>query len=411
MKSWKQTLLVLSLLPLLGTACGGKKEGAEGPPVDSSQGGLDAGQKFDGVRDYAKTKVNGCDSGSGTAVGAKSALMSGDFAGCNREASCAFNASVDVNAAKPDADAAFFGALCKFALLVETPQFEYLTFEKWKASDYFMKPSGVDALGDKLEAKFPGDGYGLASIFFKQHGDAGHKPDDVVGTAADLFLEHGVDIHVLLRGAANSPNFSSGIPVNFVDNSSPIVVKAAEVGILDFIWMAVLTASETAKVYSIGVTSHESFADQAAFLNDINTAPRFGSLLAGANGNSLKGALQEWTSTTARAVGNVVVTWDNSSSKFLVEDWVKDADIFPLHDETNPYELALLAAQIRMSLDDQFVWLAATDNKNAVNVGKFLKNLPNSDKVSGEPFKLDGSDIEPNEVFLRAFLKDYVIEP
>jgi len=420
MKSWKKYALILALASSTFAGCG--KGGIDSAQAPAPQPGVkEEGQPA--VRDYSKNTVAGCSGSAGTSAGAKSAFDANDFATCNSQASCAFNASVASSPEKPDADAAFYGFLCKTALLIESPQFEQITLEKWKAADYFNKVDVAKEISLKLTTKFPGNKLDFFHTYFKAQADAGHSVEDTAQAFGDFFLENLMDLHILAKAMAQMPSLNTLIPKKFFGVTTDWPVTVTEASIIDTDIMMLMVAGELLKVYNLGISSPDSFADQATLMNDLNTSPRILSLRDKANGANLKSATHELTQSGITASGWVSLAVNRGPDtdpapdkycfdfQYKVADWVKDGGLFPLHGEIQPFQLGLFAAQLNQSLDNHFVFFTATgDNKEAFNIGKLVDNLPNSDKVAGNPLELKGTDVQPSEDFLKAFLKDYYIE-
>ncbi len=389
-----------------GAAPTGEPTDTKSPPPEISQPAPDATTG----RDYQKRQVKGCDGGSGSATAAKNALAGKDFAGCNREASCAFNSSLQGEGSQGDPEAAFYGALCKLALTVESPQMEILAMEPLRASDYFGQANGFVSLMEKLEQKWTENGLATFGGYLELQAGQGRDVETLFQTAVDLVIENFFDIHIMARTLANAPQFKANIPQDFMSLDPSVTPdlqdwSALQMGLVDFWAMNILTVAEVFKIYRLGIDSPDSFINEAQIINDMNTEKKFLSLRSpNPDTTSLKSALIAWSEAAVQAGGNFGLHWNSSTHTFDIPQWIKDSDLFPLHDEAEPFALGVLAAQLRRSLNNELVWLAAADNKSAFNLGGLLKSLPDMDKIPGGPlvFTLP-DDIELDPIVMKAF--------
>ena len=363
------------------------------------------------TRDYQSKQVKGCDGGSGSAAAAKTALLANDFATCNREASCAYNASVQGPGSQGDPEAAFYGLLCKLALSVESPQMEQLAMEPLKASDYFGQVDGVTNLLKKFELKMTENGLITFHAYLETQAGLGRDVDAVFQTALDFVLENFFDIHVLARRLANAPDFKASIPIEFlgVDASAAADLQDwsdLQMGFVDFWAMNALGIAELFKIYQTGIDSLDSFTDVAQIAADMNADPKFLSLRSGhPDTANFKSAFAAWSEAAVQAGGNFGTRWNSSTNQFDVPQWIRDSEMFPLNKQIEPFALGVLAAQLRRSLNNELVWLSASDNEIAFNVGGILESLPDSATVPGSPIKYQmGGDFELDGTFMKALL-------
>lgn len=388
----------------------GCEQGKQGPVADE-----DTGFTSDPVvaeNFQLKKTVSGCSGDSGSASEAKNAFESGDLAACNEQASCAFNSSVQLDGNKPDQEAAFYGFLCKLALTVESPVFSYLAMEEFRAADYFQSSSGnIEALGDKLETKFPGDGLVFLKNFVAAHIEAGHSVEEVSEKFAELVLGMD-DLRTLASAMALPPEFEKTVPASFVGQAGPgIKVTYVEAAAIANILANVQVGAELLKIYRVGIDSSDSFANVETLTADLNQTPKAFSLRSEMpSTDALRARLHVALGTWEQAVANLTAhPTSGGLGTYEIEDWARE--LLPMSTMEQPYVALQIARQLVSSLQGKSVWLSASEYQNAVNLDVFLKNLPDADEFSGgdlfvydsgdDDFELDGDTVS---VFLSGVL-------
>ncbi|HCU24646.1 MAG TPA: hypothetical protein DF383_06490 [Deltaproteobacteria bacterium] len=384
-------IFVLSFL----TACGNQQEvsvtgTARFPVVEE---GKDGGQVTipPVVEEVEKATIAGCETGAGDF---NAPFLSGDFKTANDKASCVFNESVKINADKPDTEAAKVAFLSRFALSLESPEIEYLVFQKLSANSFFG-PNGVPDFNPILNSLGANQADFIEGLlfYFKKHADAGHLPNEVLAKAYEFVNGHFGDWHALAKAMARDPLFDSRIPGAFLgQQGSDAAVNYTDAAAVDFYISAARAFAKVASHYDVGVSGPESLTSRDALMADMNAYPKLLGLLGSSDASDAVPYVDSMLNAIIQSAGNFRV---------------KPSVLFPANIFPNGLDAALTATELKASLQGRFVWTSASDFQFGINLKQALAELPDSNDIPGPVLSEASRGIEPSRAFLEEFTKGF----